>query len=124
MGKIREKFLKKKLLIVGGALGLGLFAFWIYTKANQTPVVTTVAAVRQDISQTLNTSGTVVSDKVVNCFACEFLTKLTLVPENGLFSRKTHNLHRTKRVLINSQIQELKFLNFSYLQGFLSSRVN
>lgn len=69
MGKIREKFLKKKLLIVGGVLGLGLFAFWIYTKANQTPVVTTVAAVRQDISQTLNTSGTVVSDKVVNCFA-------------------------------------------------------
>ena len=69
MGKIREKFLKKKLLIVGGVLGLGLFAFWIYTKANQTPVVTTVAAVRQDISQTLNTSGTVVADKVVNCFA-------------------------------------------------------
>ena len=31
MGKIREKFLKKKLLIVGGVLGLGLFAFWIYT---------------------------------------------------------------------------------------------
>ncbi len=60
---------KKKVLLVAAACFMGFLVFNVFVGANQKPIVVTAAAIRQDISQTLNTSGTVISDKVVNCFA-------------------------------------------------------
>ncbi len=60
---------KKKVLVLGAVLAAGFFGYRAFSGGSSTPVVTTASAVRQDISQTLDTSGTVISDKVVSYFA-------------------------------------------------------
>ena len=54
----------------------------------------------------------------------ELPKKLTLVPENGLFSRKTCSLHCMKWVLIISRIQWTKILELPVFTRFLWPRVN
>lgn len=60
---------KKKILIAVAVCVLGLFLYGSLAGANQKPMVVTAEAKRQDLNQILDTSGTVVSDKVVDCFA-------------------------------------------------------
>lgn len=60
---------KKKILIAAVVCVLGLLFYRGLAGANQKPMVTTAEAKRQDLNQMMNTSGTVVSDRVLNCFA-------------------------------------------------------
>lgn len=68
--KIKKKMSRRKKVFIGIAVCLaGVVLFSVFAGANVKPVVTTAAAKKQDIYQTLDTSGTVVSDKKITCFA-------------------------------------------------------
>lgn len=67
--KKRKMSLGKKVFLGIAVCLAGVVLLSAFAGANTKPTVTTVAAKKQDIYQTLDISGTVISDKKITCFA-------------------------------------------------------